>query len=105
MQFSDGEKSHKPQIIRIPGHSFNLQYAEREDIPVHGLPPFLGRGLVQLLCLTLVPVPHELLHWLKTPQFVHPPCTMMYKNMNNNIRLLKIIPLNILTFAAYLNGT
>ena len=64
LQFPEKEHFNKRQQIEIPGHSFNMQSVEDEDSPVHWLPPGLGRGLVQVLCLTFVPFPHDSLHWL-----------------------------------------
>ena len=62
MLFSDYQQLNKPQRVEIPGHSFILQSAELEDLPEHSRPPYLGLGLVHVLRLTFVPVPHDLLH-------------------------------------------
>ena len=42
----------------------------------NGLPPYFGAGLVQVRASTVIPVPQDTLHGVKTNQLDQPPFTM-----------------------------
>jgi len=44
--------------------------------PWQGLPPYFGTGLVQVRASTVIPVPQDTLHGVKTNQLDQPPFTI-----------------------------
>ena len=64
-----------------PRQPLSLQLILSDDGPVQSSPPFLGAGLVQVLCLVLIPSPQVLEQSPNGVQALHPPLTI-----NNNTR-------------------
>ena len=64
----------------LPGHERRLQVPVSVWFPVHGLPPFMGAGSVQVRVRDHVPLSHDVLHLLQEDQVAHWPSTAIYIN-------------------------
>ena len=79
-------------FVYLPAHGFCVLHLRVSfAFPIQSLPPFIGLGLVQDLCLYCLPCPHVPLQTDHLLQLVHPPLT---EKINNNfdkaIEYLKI---------------
>ena len=57
----------------IPGHELALHMCVSVFVPLHVFPPAEGAGLLHILDLVLVPLPHVTVQEPYFPQSLHPP--------------------------------
>ena len=69
-------------IFILPGHKRRLQVSVSVWFPVHGLPPSMGAGSVQVRVRDHVPLSHDVLQVLQEDQVAHWPSTVIY-NVNS----------------------
>ena len=67
---------YKDTKIIILGHGFVLHSLVRSAGPLHSIPPCAGVGLLHLLVLTWLPLPHDFEHFVYGIQLDQPPLTL-----------------------------
>ena len=81
--------------IILPGHFCGLHCWVRSSgpLPEQSLPPNWGEGLVQFLCLFIVPPPQVTLQEDHLDHSVYPPLTILkYKSVNKELKQLRRRP-------------